>query len=305
MHWKLLAKPTRGIAILILTASLALTGQSAARISAPALGWLLSPDGTEIIGITGVVDSPRDGQSYRLPSAASKIWASPDASAIIASSAEGLWLITPGAAVRQFASIEGSVSAAWDRAGNGFVVCHNGGCTEYSSSGAVRGTFETAGLAGVLAYSASAGTLYSIEGGATWHRAAGDIPLSEVASGAFRTGSQELWTLEPDGRLTGRDANGAVVGSAELVADALGLAVSADGNALIAANASEGASFDVRNSGVNRFAVESGIEGVWVAPGNFAVRFHESAKRPVAFWNGETGALGWMPAAVTAGEQNQ
>lgn len=305
MHWKLLEKPTRGIAALILTASLALSGQSAARISAPALGWLLSPDGTEVISITGIVDSPRDGLSYRLPGVASKIWASPDASAIVANSGEGLWLITPGTSSRQFASSEGSISAAWDRAGNGFVVCQTDRCTEYSSSGAVRGGFETSGAADVLAYSAIAGTLYRVDTAAIWHRASGDTPLGEVAAGAFRSGAQELWTIAFDGRLTGRDANGAVVGSAELVANAVGLVVSADGNSLIAANSSTGAVFEIRNSEVNRFAVESGIEGVWLAPGNLSVRLHESAKRPVAFWNGETGALGWMPAAVAAGEQNQ
>lgn len=181
MHWKLLAKPTRGIAALILTASLDLSGQSGARISAPALGWLLSPDGNEIISITGIVDSPRDGQSYRLPAVASKIWASPDASAIIASTVEGMWLITPGASSRQFAPSAELVSAAWDRAGNGFVVCQTDRCTEYSSAGGVRGGFETAGPADVLAYSASAGTVYDIDGAATWHRSSGETSLGEVA----------------------------------------------------------------------------------------------------------------------------
>jgi hypothetical protein len=284
---------------------MALSGQSAARVSAPALGWLLSPDGTGIISITGIADSPRDGQNYPLPATASKIWTSPDASAIIAQSVDGLWLITPGVSSRQFAAIDTAVSVAWDRSGSGFVVCQPDRCAEYSAAGAVRGGFETAGAADVLAYSASAGTLYDIDGAATWHRSSGDTPLGEVASGAFLSASKELWTLGADGRLTGRDANGAVVGSAELVTDALGLVVSADGNTLIAANASTAAVYEIRNAEVTRFAVESGIEGVWLAPGNFTVRLHESAKRPVAFWNGETGALGWMPAAVAAGERNQ
>lgn len=304
MHWKLLVTPPRGIAVLILTVSMALSGQTAARISAPALGWLLSPDGAEIIGITGVIESPRDGQTYRLPASATRIWVSPDASTVVARSSEGLWLIAPGTSSRQFASIDGPVSLAWDRSGSGFVVCQMDRCAEYSSSGTARGGFETAGAASAVAYSVSAGTVYKLDDSATWHRASGDTGLGEIAAGSFRPGAQELWTLAPDGRLTGRDANGATIGSAELVPEAVGLVISADGNTLISANASSAVTMDFRNAEVNRFAVESGVEGLWLAPGNLAVRLHESAKRPVAFWNGETGALGWMPAAV-AGEQNQ
>lgn len=305
MHWKLLATPPRGIAVLILTASLALVGQTAARITAPVLGWLLSPDGGEIIGITGVVDSPRDGQAYRLPAAASKIWVSPDASTIVARSVEGLWLIAPGASSRLIASSESGTSMAWDRASKGFVVCQPDRCTEFSPDGSVRGGFDTAGFATALAYSASSGTLFSIEASATWHRNSGDIAVGEAIAAAFRPGTQELWLIAQDGRLSGLDANGAIVGSAELVPGAVGLAASGDGHSLIAANGSHGAAFDIRNAEVSRFAVETGIEGLWLAPGNFSVRLHESAKRPIAFWNGESGALGWMPATVAAGEQNQ
>jgi len=305
MHWKLMAKPPRGIAVLILTASMALSGQIAARISAPALGWLLSPDGSEVIGITGVVDSPRDGHAFKLPEVASRIWVSPDASALVALTAKELWLIVPGSSARQLSAAESSVSVAWDRSGNGFLVCQSDHCAEHSASGAVRGGFDTSGAASVLAYSESAGALYVRDGVATWHRASGDVAVGEAAAAAFRPGAQELWVLSPNGRLSGFDANGSSAGSADLIADAIGLAVSADGNTLVAVNASSGSVFDLRTAEVNRLAFAEGVDGLWLAPGNFAVRLHESSKRPVAFWNGETGALGWMPAAATVGEQNQ
>lgn len=305
MHWKLMATPPRGIALLILTACLTLSGQSAARIAAPALGWLLSPDGSEVIGITGVIDSPRDGQSYKLPAVASRIWVSPDASALVARMADELWLISPGSSSRQLGAADSAVSVAWDRGGNGFVICQPERCAEHAASGAVRGSFAVAGTVNVLAYSAGAGVIYAVDSTATWHRASGDVAVGEAAAAAFRPGSQELWVLSTDGKLAGLDSNGASIGSAELVTGAVGLAMSADGAALVAASGSEAAVFDIRNAQVNRIPVEGGVEGLWLAPGNFAVRLHESAKRPVAFWNGETGALGWMPAAVAAGEQNQ
>lgn len=153
---------------------------------------------------------------------ASRIWVSLDASALVALTAKELWLIVPGSSARQLSAAESTVSVAWDRAGNGFLVCQSDHCAEHSASGSVRGGFDTAGAASVLAYSESAGTLYAREGAATWHRASGDVAVGEAAAAAFRPGSQELWVLSPNGRLSGFDANGSSAGAADLIADAIG-----------------------------------------------------------------------------------
>jgi hypothetical protein len=117
------------------------------------------------------------------------------------------------------------------------------------------------------------------------------------AAAAFRPNSPELWLLHPSGHLSGRDLQGRRTAEAQLVPNALGLVASQDGAAFFAANAGGAAAVvSLATSQTEQFDLEDTVEGVWPAPGLFAVRLHHSAKRPIGFWNGETGLTGWVPA---------
>lgn len=274
------------------------------RLSPPPLGWVLSPDGTQAIEITGVVSSPRPGAAIALPAAASRLWSSPDGrSAIAATDSALFWVRSANEPVALMASEPASsASVAWDRNSEGFAVCVGVRCESRSASGELLEARELETGRTLLAFSATHGWVMDAPGGAYWQ--SGDIGLSlgsSVIAAQFRPRTRELWTLDQDGTLTGRTAEGGVAGQSNLLRDALGLAVSADGTSFLAVDA-EGAAavFDLRTGLTRAFRLETPPAGVWIASGSFAVRLHDSLKRPIAFWDGETGITGISPAAEIA-----
>ena len=96
MQSKLLSHHLRRIASLVLIlaamASLAPAADSSGiRLSAPAIGWILAPGGSELIEITGIISSPRAGLAIALASAARRSWASPDSNSVLLRLDEGLF----------------------------------------------------------------------------------------------------------------------------------------------------------------------------------------------------------------------
>ncbi len=273
------------------------------RLSAPALGWILASDGAQLIEIAGIAASPRAGRAVALPSPARRVWASPDSNAVLLRLDAGLFLLRANEQLEQLAEIplDVDVTAAWDRSSAGFAICWAEICQARALNGPIRDQWPFTAGARVVAFSMEAGLLTATAQSAEWRNAAELIPLDTIpAAAAFRPGTQELWLLDADGRLAGRDRQGRRTGEGESVANALGLISSADGKAFFAANADGAAAvFSVASSQSERFAIEESVEGVWPAPGLFAIRLHESAKRPIAIWNGETGITGWMPAATS------
>jgi hypothetical protein len=310
MHCKQLNQNPRRIAILLrtfvlvsgLTAAMTWAAEPAAvRLSAPSLGWVLAADGSQAIEINGITDSPRAGRAVVLPSAGRRSWASPDASSAIVRLDVGLFLLRADERVDQLVELAADVevSAAWDRSSAGFVLCWAEICQSRGADGAIRSQWEVAASSRVLAFSVEAGVVAATADRAVWYAGTEHTPLVTLpVAAAFRSGTQELWWVDAAGHVVGQDWQGRRAGEGELVENALGVVSSLDGKALFAANA-EGAAAVLSLDGAQteKWNVEDTVEGVWAAPGLLAVRLHESAKRPIAIWNGETRSTGWMPAS--------
>lgn len=309
MHCKSLKQNTRRIAGsllgLALLPGLAIGAEAPGiRLSPPTLGWILAPDGSQIVEITGVTDSPRAGRALSLPAAARRAWTSPDAAAVLLQLDTGLFLVRSNEQGELLTDLPAGaeVSAAWDRASTGFAACWETNCEARSANGAVRSRWEVAASTRAIAYSDESGLLTGTPESAEWRRGADVIRLDAMpVAAAFRAGTQEIWLLDAGGHLSGQDARGRRVGEGELVAAAVGLAGSLDGKSFFAANADGAAAvFSMESGQSEHFVIEDTVEGVWAAPGLFAARLHESAKRPVAIWNGESGTTGWMPSQPAA-----
>lgn len=281
------------------------------RITAPSLGWVLSPDGTQVTEIAGVAASPRAGRELALPAAARRSWASPDAAAVLVQTENGIFLVRESGAPQSILELSGPAefSAAWDRAAAGFALCGPESCQSFDPAGAIRASWDVEAGARALAYSAESGLVISLNGAAQWLRADGRAPLdgSPIAA-AFRPGTSEAWFLDAEGRLTGQDFLGRRTGEGQVIENALGLVASRDGRAFFAASETAAAVFLIESQKTESVEIGEPVEGVWAAPGAFSIRLHDSAKRPIAIWDGESGALGWMPAvevAVEVTEVNQ
>jgi len=306
MHCKQFHQTPRRIAILLralaIVTGLTLAAESpAVRLSAPSLAWILAPGGSQVIEITGIPESPRAGRAVGLPSAAWRSWAAPDSNSVILRLDTGLYLFRandPLVLLTELAP-EVDVTAAWDRASAGFALCWAEICQGRGANGALRSQWEVAAATRAVAFSVEAGLVSATPDNAVWRTETSNTALEIVpAAAAFRAGTQELWLVDARGHVTGRDRQGRRTGEGELVENPLGLVSSADGKSFFSANA-EGAAaaYSLDAAQTTRVSLEDTVEGVWAAPGPFAVRLHESAKRPIAIWNGETGTAGWMPAA--------
>jgi hypothetical protein len=305
MHCKLLKNNARRIAesllSLAITSGLIMAAESPdIRISAPTLGWILAADGSQAIEITGVTDSPRAGRAVALATAARRAWASPDAAAVVLQTGTGIALLRGALPAEALLELPAAAVAtvAWDRASAGFAVCWNEICEARSADGAMRARWEVAPGSRVLAYSADNGLLLATAEIAEWRRQTEVISLDAIpASAAFRPGTSELWLLDAAGQLTGIDPQRRPVGAAELVPNAVGLVASLDGKSFFAANA-EGAAAaaNLETLQTENFNLEDSVEGLWPAAGRFTVRLHDSAKRAIAIWNGDSGTTGWVPA---------
>ena len=305
MQSKLLTKHSRRIAgllpFLAALPGLAFAAESPGiRLSSPTIGWVLASDGLQLIEIAGIAASPRAGRAVALPSAARRFWTSPDANAVILRLDNGIFLLGSGEQLAEL-SEDFEVTAVWDRSSTGFAICWAEKCEARAANGAIRHQWKVSSGSRVIAYSAEAGLVTASAEDADWHYGGELIHLDAVpAAAAFRSGTKELWLLNPDGRISGQDRQGRRLGEGELVAGALGLVGSLDGKAFFAVNAEgEAAVYSLESAQTVRVAIGNSVEGVWPAPGLFAVRLHESAKRPIAIWNGETGITGWMPAATS------
>ena len=311
MQSKPLTKHSRRIARLLpfLAAlpGLALAAESTGiRLSSPTLGWVLASDGSQLIEIAGIAESPRAGRTVALPSAARRSWTSPDANSVILRLDTGIFLIRSGEQLEQLAEFPSElprdieVAAVWDRSSAGFAICWAEKCEARAANGAIRDQWKISSGSRAIAFSVEAGLVTANAEDAGWHYGGELIQLDAVpAAAAFRAGTKELWLLHLDGRISGQDRQGRRLGEGGLVAGALGLIGSLDGKAFFAVNAEgEAAVYSLESAQTVRVAIEESVEGVWPAPGLFAIRLHESAKRPITIWNGETGITGWMPAAT-------
>jgi hypothetical protein len=228
------------------------------------------------------------------------LWAAPDSSSAVVRLDTGLFLLRPASPLQLLQDLPpgAEASALWDRGSAGFALCWLDICEARDAEGAIRSRWSLPAGFRPLAFSLEAGLAAAGSTSALWFHQAGSVPLDTVpAAAAFRSRSMELWMLDRSGNLSGRDAQGRNTGDAILVPDAVGLVGSLDGDAFFAANASgDAAVFSFATAQTRQFALEDPVEGAWPAPGLFAVRLHDSAKKPIAFWNGETGLTGWMPA---------
>lgn len=305
MHCKLLKNKARRIAesllSLAITSGLVMAAESPdIRISAPSLGWILAADGSQALEITGVTESPRAGRAVALAGVARRAWASPDATVTVLQTGTGLEILRGSVpAEGLFELPTGSVATvAWDRASAGFAVCWDTDCEARGANGAMRARWEVAAGARLLAYSADNGMVLATGESAEWRRESSVITLDAIpAAAAFRPGTSELWLLDAAGQLTGIDPQRRPIGNAELVPNALGLVASLDGKSFFAANA-EGATAatNLETLQTEKFNLEDSVEGLWPAAGRFTVRLHDSAKRAIAIWNGDSGITGWVPA---------
>ena len=306
MHCKLLKTRARRIAesllSLAITSGLIMAAESPdIRISAPSLGWILASDGSQAVEITGVADSPRTGRTVALATAARHAWASPDATAIVLQTGTGISLLRGSLPAEELFELPAATVAtvAWDRASAGFAVCWNENCEARGADGAMRARWEVAPGARVLAYSADNGLLLATAESAEWRRESAVIPLDAIpASAAFRPGTSELWLINAAGQLTGMDPQGRPTGAAELVPNPVGLVASLDGKSFFAANTDgAAAAANLETLQTETFNLEDSVEGLWPAAGRFTVRLHDSAKRAIAIWNGDSGITGWVPAS--------
>lgn len=297
-----IATPLLGLALIS-----ALSSAADLRVSAPGLGWVLSPDGTQMIAITGVPDSPRAGEAIPLPGLARQLWSAPDASAVLVRLDAGLFLIRPGQDPVELAAIapDLGVSAAWDRSSAGFAACWQVACRAFDKEGAPGPESESGPGERLLAYSATAG-LVTVNGeSALWRRGESARTLDFVpTAAAFVPGSGELWVVGDAGRILALSAEGARRELPESVAGPIALVASLDGMSVFTVNgAGEAAVFTAATGELARFTLEGTVEGAWPAPGLFNVRLHESAKRPLAIFNGDSGLAGWAPAATQEVQQ--
>jgi len=193
------------------------------------------------------------------------------------------------------------VSLIWDRASAGFAACWADKCQSRTASGGEAEQWAIANGSRLKAFSVIAGAVTVSDSGAVWRHRGEVIPLDTLpAAAAFRAGTEELWTVDAEGRLTGRDSQGRRTGEGELVASAIGLVSSADGSRFFAVNAErEIATYTIVSGQTERLSVDDPVDGAWPIPGQFAIRLHESAKRPIAIWDGESGTTGWMPVAAS------
>ena len=306
MHCKLLNHKARWIAESLLSLAVASGLTIAAespdiRISAPSLGWVLAADGSQVIELAGVSDSPRVGRAFALESAARRAWAAPDSTATVLQTASGISLLRGGDRVEGLFELPAGSAAtvAWDRASAGFAVCWDTNCEARDAAGALRSRWEVAAGARVIAYSAANGLVLATGETAEWRRDNAAIALdSQPVAAAFRPGTSELWLLDASGQLSGIDPQRRPTGSAELVAGAVGQVASLDGTAFFAANAEGAAAFtNLETLQTEKFSVEDSVEGLWPAAGRFTVRLHDSAKRAIAIWDGASGITGWVPAS--------
>lgn len=305
MHCKLLKNQARRIAESLLslafTSGLVLAAEAPAiRISAPSIGWILAADGTQAIEITGVTESPRTGRTVALAAVARRAWPSPDASATVLQTNTGIALLAGNDQVETLSElpVASVATVAWDRASAGFAACWDTVCEARGANGAMRARWEVAAGARLLAYSAENGLVLATAEGAEWRREAAVIALDSIpAAAAFRPGTSELWLLDATGQLAGIDPQRRPAGTAELVPDAIGLVASLDGKAFFAANASgAAAATNLESLQTETFNMEDSLEGLWPAAGRFTVRLHDSAKRAIGIWNGDSGITGWVPA---------
>lgn len=269
------------------------------RITAPSLGWVLSPDGNQITEIAGVASSPRAGRDRALPGAARRSWASPDATAVLVQTENGIILIREAGEPLAILELSGPAefSAAWDRAAAGFALCGPESCQAYDAAGAIRSSWEIEAGSRALAFSAGAGVVVASSSAVQWLRADGRTTIDGApVAAAFRPGTEEAWFLDAAGHLFGQDFQGRRTGEAQLMENPLGLVASRDGKAFFAASEKAAAVFLIESASAESVDVGAPIEGVWATPGAFSVRLHDSAKRPIAIWDGESGLLGWMPA---------
>lgn len=308
MYCKLLKNQARRIAKSILplaaTAGLAIAAETPdIRISAPSLGWVSTSDASQGIEIVGVTESPRTGRSIVLPAAVRRLWASPDSGVLLVQTSSSLTLLrTTGQADPLFeVTPTSSLSVAWDRSSDGFAACWETSCEARDANGAIRSRWDVPAGARAMAYSATAGLLIATADSAEWRTTAESVRLDAIpAAAVFRPGTNELWVLDAEGHLTGRDIQGRNTGSAELIAGAIGLVASLDGKAFFAATAEGAAAVaNLETQQTEQLTLEDTVEGVWPASGRFNIRLHDSAKRAIGIWNGDTKTTGWVPALNT------
>ncbi|MBI2685638.1 MAG: hypothetical protein HYX27_04925 [Acidobacteria bacterium] len=272
---------------------------SAIRISAPSLGWVLAADGSQVVEISGLADSPRTGRAVSLPAVARRAWSSPDAASVLVQLDAALFLIRAAGEPEAIAELPAGVtlSAAWDRSSSGFAVCWETNCEARDAGGAIRTRWEVDASARVLAYSGEGGMVLTTADAAEWRRGGETVRIDPApAAATFRPRSQELWIVDNTGQLYGQDFQGRRTGEGEMVTDAVGLIASADGRYFFASNAEGNAAvFDVDSGSTNRTDLETTVEGVWLSPGPFSARLHESSKRAIAIWTDVS--IGWVPSA--------
>lgn len=271
----------------------------AIRMSAPTIAWVLSSDGFELIQIAGVPESPRAGQRISLPSVALRAWSSPDAQSAVLRLEDGLYLQRSAGKLERVAELEKDAVASleWDRLSAGFAACWAQMCQSRVADGALVEQWAVDPGSRIIAYSVQGGAVTASESGSVWRYNRVQIPLEIIPTvAALRPGADELWTVDREGRLTGRDRAGRRTGEGEMISGAIGLVGSLDGASFFAINADrEAAFYSVALGRTDRFTLDGDVDGAWAAPGPFAVRLHESAKRPVAIWEGDSGITGWMP----------
>jgi hypothetical protein len=284
-----------------------------ARISVPALGWVLSPDGTQIMEIAGLPSSPRPGRSLALPSPARAAWSAPDGLSALLRLDDAFYLALPDQPEPLLLlsvpvpEQPAHPSAAWDRGSQGFAICYGEQCLEFDRAGALRGTMAAAEGAQLLAYSRQSGLVTRNGDALAWLRDSASLTLDiPAAAAAFRPGHQELWVLDHAGQLYSFDAAGSRSEMGEFLPAAAGLVASADGSSFFAAAYSGAAArFAVDTRSVTAHQLEDSVDGVWPAPGEFAVRLHDSPKRPIAIWNGDSGTAAASPALIVSAPEVQ
>ncbi len=298
--------------LLLMPATSVCAPPPAPRLSVPALGWVLSPDGSQLLELAGLPESPRPGRSLPLPRPARAAWSAPDASAALVRLDDGFHLVHPDLpepfALLPVAEPEepAPFTAAWDRASLAFAICYGPLCHEFDRDGQSLASFPAASGSHLLAYSRQAGLALRKDGSLLWLRDGAALSLDVSAAAAtFRPGHADLWVLDPAGHLTVFDSAGSQSSIAELIPDALGLAPSADGSTFFAAAGNSLAQVQVDTRHVVIYSFEDSVTGVWPAPGGLTVRLHDSPKRPISFWNGDPGIYASAPALFASAPEVQ
>jgi hypothetical protein len=299
--------------LLLMPATSVCAAPSGPRLSVPALGWVLSPDGSQLLEIAGLPESPRPGRSLPLPRPARAVWSAPDASAAILRLDDGFHLVRPDLpepiVLLPVAEPEqpAPFTAAWDRASLAFAICYGPHCHEFDREGHPLASIPATPGSHLFAYSRQSGlALRTGDGSLLWLREGSALPLNgTVSAAAFRPGHAELWVLDPAGQLATFDSAGSRSPIAELIPDALGLAPSADGATFFAAAGNSLAQVQVETRSVSIHSLEDSVTGLWPAPGGLTVRLHDSPKRPISFWNGGSGVYASAPALFASAPEVQ